>query len=39
MEHSERSAELCGWAVVYDGSAEGVTALRSGLEDGISGVF
>lgn len=23
MEHSKRSAELCGWAVVYDGSAEG----------------
>ena len=24
MEHSKRSVELCGWAVVYDGSAEGV---------------
>ena len=23
MEHSKRSGELCGWAVVYDGSAEG----------------
>ena len=23
MEHSKRSVELCGWAVVYDGSAEG----------------
>jgi hypothetical protein len=31
MEHSERSAELCGWAVVYDGSAEGVMRLRSGV--------
>ena len=23
MEHSKHSVELCGWAVVYDGSAEG----------------
>ena len=29
MEHSKRSAELCGWAVVYDGSERG-TALCVG---------
>jgi hypothetical protein len=23
MEHSKRSVELCGWAVVYDGSQRG----------------
>jgi len=26
MEHSQHSVELCGWAVVYDGSAEGGNA-------------
>ena len=34
MEHSKRSAELCGWAVVYDGSAEGNCSL---YEDYLAG--
>jgi hypothetical protein len=31
MEHSKRSAELCGWAVVYDGSAEGELRYQCGI--------
>jgi hypothetical protein len=39
MEHSKRSAELCGWAVVYDGSEEGVSAFAKWFDDFVRGVF
>ena len=31
MEHSKHSVELCGWAVVYDGSAEGNCSRCGGI--------
>jgi hypothetical protein len=39
MEHSKQSVELCGWAVVYDGSAEGELKdlESSALRDGKNG--
>ena len=46
MEHLKRSAELCGWAVVYDGSAGGGRSLemafllfeKSGIKESSSAV-